>query len=366
MMARRLPVSRLFIVTVIIPTVIATFYYGFMASGVYLSESRFIVRSPQHQSSFLGDMLKNSGFSRSQDDSYTVQDFILSRDALKGLEEKLHLKESYSSNDIDIVSRFSGFSADDSNESFYRYYQNQIVDIRLDTFSSIATLIVRGYTPEQAHTINEHLLEMSEALVNRLNERGQQDLIQFANKEVEDAEKKAQEKALALEEFRNNKGVLDPEKESIIPQQEISKLEDELLTTKTQIAQLEVLAKNNPQLDSLRHHAKLLEQEIHKEISSIAGSRDHSLASKATEYRRLVMENEFSNKMLASALNSLEQARNEAQRKQQYLERIAAPSIPDKAMEPRRLRIIASVFILSLVIYGILTMLVHSIKEHQD
>ena len=69
---------------------------------------------------------------------------------------------------------------------------------------------------------------------------------------------------------------------------------------------------------------------------------------------------------LASALASLESARNEAQRQQVYLERIAQPSLPDVAQEPRRLRSIAATFILGLVAWGILSMLVAGVREHQD
>ena len=48
--------------------------------------SRFVVRSPERQSaSPLGVLLKGTGFTRSQDDSYTVQDYMLSRDAMRWL-----------------------------------------------------------------------------------------------------------------------------------------------------------------------------------------------------------------------------------------------------------------------------------------
>ena len=66
------------------------------------------------------------------------------------------------------------------------------------------------------------------------------------------------------------------------------------------------------------------------------------------------------------ALTSLEQARNDAQRKQLYLERIVQPSIPDNAVEPRRLRNVFATFILGMVAWGILSMLVAGVREHQD
>lgn len=360
-------VNTLFLCTVALPTLVAIIYFGFIASDIYVSESSFIVRSPQQQgASILGEMLKGAGFSRSQDDSYTIQSFIQSRDALKGLEDDLHIKAAFSQSSIDFFSRFTALDWDSSLENFYRYYQKKIVDVQLDSFSSIATLTVRAYTPEDAYRINKRLLEMSEILVNQLNERGQQDMISFAEREVANAEDKAQAAALELERYRNKKGVIDPEKQSAIPLQEIGKLEDDLMTTETQIKQLEMLAKQNPQLPSLRQRAALLAEEIEKENNSVAGSGNYSLASKATEFRRLALEKEFTDKMLASTMNTLEQARNEAQRKQQYLERIAGPNKPDKAMEPHRMRMIAAVFMLGLIAWGVLSMLIASIKEHQD
>ena len=93
---------------------------------------------------------------------------------------------------------------------------------------------------------------------------------------------------------------------------------------------------------------------------------DRSLANKAAEYQRLALDREFADKQLGSALASLEQARNEAQRKQLYLERIVQPSKPDMAMEPRRIRGVFTTLVLGLIAWGILSMLMAGVKEHQD
>ncbi len=89
-----------------------------------------------------------------------------------------------------------------------------------------------------------------------------------------------------------------------------------------------------------------------------------SLAQSAIQFERLMLENEFANKQLTATLASLEQARNEAQRKQAYVERIVEPNLPDAPMEPRRLRGIIATLVLSLLAYGILRMLLAGIREH--
>ena len=358
--------NKLFLATTAVPTVLAILYFGLIASDVYTSESRFVVRSPDRQAaSPLGLVLKGAGFSKAQDDSYTVYDFVLSRDALKSLDEELHIKDKYSSPSINRFSRFAGIDWDDSFEALHLYYQNK-VSVQLDSTSAINTLTTRAFSGEDAYAINNHLIKLSEELVNRLNERGRQDMIRFAAAEVSDAEKKAKAAAVSLARFRNDNEVIDPEKQSATPLLQISKLQEELLSTKLQIMQLEKIAKDNSQLPMLRQKAQLLKTEIQEETKLVAGGGARSLAGKAVEYHQLAMEKEVAEKMLASALATLEQAKSDAQRKQLYLERISGPNLPDQAMEPKRIKAILAVLVLGIIAWGVFAMVVAGVREHMN
>ena len=358
-------VSRVFLATAVVPTVLAVVYFGLLASDVYTSESQFVVRSPERQSSSpLGVFLRGAGFSRAQDDSYTVQDYVLSRDALGVLRDQLKLDKAYASTGVDFVSRFAGLDTDNSFEALHRYYQ-KMVKVQTDSTSSITSLSVKAFTAQDAVNANRLLLEQSEALVNRLNERGRQDMIKFAKNEVAQAESKAKGAALALSVYRNQQGVVDPERQATVQLQQVAKLQDELIATTTQLAQLKTFTPQNPQIPSLQNRAKTLESEIAKENTKVTGGQK-SLSNKAADFQRLALESDFANKQLASTLASLESARNEAQRQQVYLERVAQPSLPDVAQEPRRLRSIFTIFALGLVAWGIVSMLLAGVREHQD
>ena len=359
-------INKLFLGTVIVPTFLSIVYFGLIASDVYISESRYVVRSPERQSaSPFSSLLKGSGFASSQDDTYTVQDFMLSRDALKALNDKLNVVNAFGNHKVDIFSRFAGLDWWASSfEDLHLYYLKK-VDIELDALSSITTLTVKSYTAQDAFAINEQLMEMGEALVNQLNELGRQDMIRFALVEVKTAEEKAKTAALALSVYRNQKGVIDPERQTSIELQQVATLQEELLTTQAQLVQLQTFTKNNPQIPSLQLRVQNLKQEISKETTQVAGG-NNSMANKAAEYQRLALEREFADKQLASTLVSLEQARNEAQRKQLYLERIVQPSKPDKAMEPRRLRGILTTLIMGMIMWGVLSILLAGVREHND
>ncbi|ENG0264593.1 hypothetical protein ABSA61_006103, partial [Burkholderia multivorans] len=106
--ARLKGINRLFLVTVIAPTLAATVYFGVVASDVYVSEARFVVRSAQRQGqmSLMGSLLQGSGLARSQEDVYPVVDYIESRDALQELNRNHAVLDSYSKQG-DFISRFN-------------------------------------------------------------------------------------------------------------------------------------------------------------------------------------------------------------------------------------------------------------------
>jgi capsular polysaccharide transport system permease protein len=357
-------INRLFLFTVILPTLVAAVYYGLIASDIYISESRFMIRSPQKPVSagMLGNLLQGSGLSRTMDDQYAVHDFILSRDALKVLNDEMNLSQKFRDRKIDFVNRFAAIDWDDSFEALLKYYRGRVT-AELDSKSSISVLRVSAFTADDAKRINDRLLAMSEQLVNEMSERGRQDIVRFAQNEVRIAEKKAKDAALAVAAFRADKSVVDPEKQSAFQLQQLGKLQEELIATRTQIAQLRAVSPDNSQITSLNIRQSSLQKEIDAELARIAG-RGGSLTSKATGYMQVALEREFAEKQLATAMTLLETARNEAQRQQLYLDRVVQPNLPDYPVEPRRLRSVLIVLILGLAAWGILALLIASVREH--
>ncbi len=366
MFAERLKkVSPLFLLTVVLPTFLATMYFGIIASDVYISESRFTVRSPEKSTpTGLGALFKSSGFANSGDEIYAAQDYVLSRDALRAVNRGDAFMRAYSSPSVSDFDRFGGIGRGTTFEDLYKYYKKK-VDVKYETSSSIATLTVRAYTPRDAARFNEQLLEMAEATVNKLNERGRQDLIRFAQREVNEAKAKSQSAALALSSYRNSVGIVDPEKQATVQIQMISKLQDELIATRTQLTETRTVSPQNPQIEVLAARAKSLSEEIDKQLGLVAGS-SRSLSSRAAQYQRVLLENQFADKQLASAMAALDDARNEANRKQAYVERVVQPNVPDEPLEPRRWRGVLSTLILGLAAWAIISMLVAGMLEHRD
>jgi capsular polysaccharide transport system permease protein len=358
--------DAIFIATVALPTLLALLYFGLIASDVYVSESHFVVRNQQRNTQVgLGALLQGTGLSPSQDDSYLVRDYILSRDALHELDDKLKIRRLFSDPSIDLINRFPGLGWDSSFEAFHRHYLNQIT-VDYDTSSSISTLTVRAFSAADAKSINDALLQMSERLVNELNDRSREDLVAIARREVQTAETRAKAAALAVSEFRTNRTVFDPSTQSALQLQGVARIQEQLIAAEAQLAEVRRVAPNNPQVATLQARVEQLRSAIDSETGKVTGVGKGTLASKAPEYERLALEQTFADKQLASAMASLEQARYDAALKQLYLERIASPSLPDYATEPRRVRSILMVFVLGMILWGVLSLVVASVREHAD
>jgi len=350
---------------VTLPTLLAVIYYGLIASDIFISETRFVVRQPEKKNlSSLGQFLQSTGITSSHDDMYTVRDFILSRDALRALDNSLDLRKAFSSSKIDFFSRFHPDSDSENFEHFYNYYKD-IVTIDVDTASSICIMKVRAYSPEMAQNINEGLLFLGEGLINQLNNRARQDLILHATLEAKEAEEAAKAASLALSGYRNRQTLLDPTQQSTLQLQQVAKLQGDLITVRGQLAQVRSFAAESPYRQALEKQAHELETEIQKGMGKISGDRG-SMTQKMTEYERLTLNRDYTDKRLASALASLQEARDQAQRQQLYLTTIVSPNLPDEALFPRRGRDILLVFLCSLLAYGIVRLLYAGVKEHQD
>lgn len=365
LMSQMKRMGLLFWLTVVAPTALAVLYFGLFASDVYISESRYVVRSPEKpQKAGIGMLLGSAGFGAASEEVRAAQGFIQSRDALRAINADEFARKAWGRDSVSVFDRFNPLGWSGSFEDLYKYYEGK-VDAAYDSETGITVLTVRAFSAGEAQAINARLLQNAEKLVNQLNERGRTDLVRFAEQEVAEAKTQAANAAQELAAYRNRKGVIDPERQAAVQLQMISKLQDELIGARMQLLQLTRAAGENPQIPLLKVRIAGLEKAIKEELGEVAGS-DGSLSATAAEYQRLQVQREFADQQLGLSLAALQDARNEARRQGAYVERVAQPSLPDDALEPRRLRGILATLVIGLVAWSILTLLLAGVREHRN
>lgn len=352
-----------FILVVVLPTALAALYFGAIASDRFVSESTFIVRSAKSPlGGGIGGLLQIVGFTRSQDDTFSVQEYILSRDAVSALSQRLPLRDIFNPAGADIVARYPNPVHGATEEELFQYYKSR-VEVVHNTTTALTSLKVQAFRAEDALAINRTLLTLGEELVNRMNERIRTDAVRFSEVEVARAQERLVETQIAITEFRNRELMLDPSKSSLIVAELIGRLSTELAASTAQLREVEASSPSSPQIPGLQRRIAALEGQITLERLRVSSASD-GLAEKIAGFERLNLQREFAVKALASASTSLELARNEARRQQLYLERVVEPALADHPAQPRRLRSVLVTFGASLLLFFVGWLIWAGVREH--
>jgi capsular polysaccharide transport system permease protein len=360
-----LHLAKIAIVTLVfLPTIFAVIYFGLIVTPRYEAEAKFVVRTAAKAASLTGltSILHITGLARSQDDAYSVQDFMTSRDAVAQLMDKLPLEQMYGRRVADFVARYPSILFGPSREEFYKYFQ-WMISVSNSSTSGISTLRVQAFRAEDAVAVAQKLLDLSEALVNRLNERIHEDAVKVSAAQVQSDERRLTEAELAITDFRNRELMIDPEKSSVVLSEVMKRLSANLAATQTNMYETSANSPSSPQLTPLQNRADAINTQIEQERARISNSSD-GLANKIGEFERLNLERDYAKQALTASTTTLEAARAEARRKQLYLERIVEPSLPDYAAMPQSLRWIMSIFGANLLGLLIVWLFVTGIREH--
>ncbi len=357
---RRLPLF-LFVVA---PTVGAGVYEFGFAANQYVSEAKFVVRGAASQSpSMLSSLLQGAGVSRAQDDTFAVQDYILSRDALEELGRAVDIRELFARPEADPLSAFPLPFLGATNEHLFKHYLRH-VDVSYDSTTGVTALTVKAFRADDAATIARALLAGGEHLVNRMNDRQRDTTMKEARSEVADAEARMQRVATDLAAFRNRESVLDPNKQSAAPLAAIQDMTNRVTASKTQLGTLMQKAPQSPLIPDIQNRIDVMQKQIDTARARITGS-DKSMVPQMTEFDLLTLQRDFAERQLSSAVIFLDTARMNAERQQLYLDEIVKPNEADYAAYPKRFADVAIVFATLFGLYIIGTLLAAGAREHR-
>jgi len=349
---------------VLLPTFLAIFYYGAVASPQYVSHAYFVVRGAGAQTpNMLGGLIPGMGGSGSTEDTYAVQTYMMSRDAARTLIQSQNLRAVFNHPGADFLARFPTFFRGNTFEHFFSYYQKHII-AELDTTTGISSLTVRTFSPQDSQRIGRALIDAGEHLVNEMNARQRGNTIASSQKEVGAAEEKIRNIGLQIADYRNKQKLLDPLKQSVPMLRDIDQLKAMLTATRLKVAQVTKFAPNTPLLPVYQRRIEILKAEIAQAQGDITGS-DSSLVPKITEYDDLVTQKEVAERELVTATVSLQAAKVQADRQQLYLDGVAQPDLPDYPEYPHAIADILIVLATGLGIYAMGILLISGAREHQ-
>jgi len=356
------------VAVILVPWVATAAYLFILAEDRFESESMVIVRQEgattvmPEGANVLSAMFGSTVSTR--EDQYMLQAHILSMDMLMQVDQKLDLREAFSSPRFDF---FLSMAKDASREEFLQYYRDR-VHVDVDDTSGLITIRAQAFSPEVAQAINREVVAISEDFINESSHRLAREQMSFAEAELKKARARLDEIRSRILEFQERHGILDPTAQAVANTGLTAELQAMLARHEAELKGLQAyLNEDAPQINALQAQISGIREQLDKEMrGSVTNGEGSSLNVLAGQYQELLSELEFMSDAYKGALTGLETARIESTRKLKSLVLVESPALPESAAYPRRAYTLVALLMGLTLVYGIVRLVVATIEDHME
>jgi capsular polysaccharide transport system permease protein len=345
----------------VLPTLLCALYLLLIAANQYTSESRFMIRSGQQSSlESLASLSSLVGGGQGKDGQIIAQ-YVESRGMIEALSRDFDFKQIFSPGNGDVLAELR---SDATIEDVVEYWEGQVA-ISVDRNSGLVTMKVRTFSPQDSLAISRSVLSISEAMVNKLTRRNEDDALSRAQKEVERSLSELERATGDLRDARNAAGVLDVDVTAKAYGEVTAALRLELSKREQEIASLtRSVDMDTPRVVALKNRVTALSEQIDQYEKSIAGSpviptkegdlsgNSSNLADRALILSQRELDLKIAQTEYAVAASSLEKARLTSSRQQSYLVPYVEPRLAERSLYPKRGLIFTVVLVVSFILWA--------------
>lgn len=349
---------------VVLPTLMAAYYYFAMATPMYATKSAFVIQKAEGLgNSGLGSLFSGTQLATNQD-SVTVQSYLQSRDAMKRLDRDQGFKKIFEDPSIDPLQRLP---KDATDEQAYRLY-SKMVEIGYDPSEGIVKMEVIAPDPQKSQQFSESLISYAEQQVDQLTSRLRDDQMKGARESYQDAEAKVFAAQSKVQQLQEKVGVLDPVSENSVVMGQVANLENQLQQKRLELGQLLDNARpNQARVSGVQGDIRRIQALLEKTRGQLTAGRQatggESLAAVTGQLQIAQGELQTRQMLLSAAAQQMETARIEANKQVRYLEMGVRPVAPDEPTYPRAFENTLLAFLIFSGIYLMLSLTASVLRE---
>ena len=360
-----------FLLIVFLPILLTVLYLFLISEDQYASTVGFTVRREEgtDATELIGGIAQFSGVGGSSE-SDILYEFIQSQEIVEAIDSRIDLRSKYSRywpSDPVFALRPSV-----SIEDLLSYWQ-RIVRISYDQSTRLIELRVLAFTPEDARTIASEIVAESQKMINELNTAARQDVMRYANEDLEVALARLKTSREALTEFRTRTQIVDPESDIQGRMGVLNNLQQQLAEALIDYDLLLLQTENttDPRLAQAVRRIEVIRERIAAERKTFAtasnevGEVGEDYPTLMAEYEGLAVDREYAEESYRLSLAAFDIARAEASRQSLYLAPYIRPTLPETAEFPQRLVIIGLVALFLSLSWAILALVYYSIRDRR-
>jgi capsular polysaccharide transport system permease protein len=356
-----------FAIVVIVPVVVASLYFAFLASDQFVSELRFAVRGSTERLPGADALGVTGGLAylNSSQEVYAIADYIRSRAAVEEVGRTIDLRRLFRAGGADWFSRLKH---ETSGEELLRYWRKMIT-VSTEAVSGLVSIEVRAFTREDAVAVASAIRGASETLVNRMQQRPREDMVVRAESEVRVARERAAQARDAVARYRASQSIVDPLDTARSLIDNVTELKANLIALDVELASAKAATgANAPSVQPLQARRDSLNEQVQKLQRRITSSNagERTSARLMADYDKVEIGSTLAEQQVAVAEKTLDQLRIEAHHRQIYIDVIEGPTTPQSALFPERTLSVAKIAIGALGLWGVAFMAFAGVRDHAD
>ena len=352
-----------FLLVVLLPVSVSTWYLSEKAQEQFGSKVAFIVRTEDVSSAIdiLGG-LSALGSSGSQD-SDILYEYILSRSLVENAHKSLNLKSLFAKN----YETDPWYSLDPKGtiEDIVEYW-NRMVKVVYDANAGMIEINVRAFSAEDAKLLTEKILLESSKKINELSDISRQDAVKYAKQELGSSIERLRTSRLALAKFRSENKLIDPQAELGLQASLLSALLQELSATIVEKDMLGIVVKqDDPRKVQLQRKIDILENRVSQERAqfSAEGYENSNYSEVMLKFESLSIDLEYSQQAYLAAMASYDSAVIEAQRQSRYLATYIDPTFAERAEYPKSWTILGILCLITNLVWITIILIFYALRD---
>lgn len=361
-----------FLLAVALPVIASALYLFVVSEDQYSSTVGFAVRREEGSDAtagLLGGLAQFAG-TGSTSESDILYEFIQSQEMVEAIDARMDLRKIYSGHwPGDPV---FAFNPSGTVEDLVSYWQ-RMVRISYDQSTRLIELRVLAFTPDDAQRLATEILAESQRKINDLNTAARQDVMRYANEDLDVALVRLKASREAMTEFRTRTQIVDPQSDiqgrmgvlSTLQQQLANALIDnDLLLQQTENA-------NDPRLAQAQRRIEVIRARIADERRTLAtasneiGEVGEDYPKLIAEYESLLVDREYAEEAYRLTMAAVDIARAEASRQSLYLAAFIRPTLPQTAEYPQRFVIVGLAALFLALAWSILALVYYSVRDRR-
>jgi capsular polysaccharide transport system permease protein len=360
------------LLAVVLPVLASAFYLFVVSEDQYASTVGFAVRreeGTEAAAGLIGGLAQFAGTGGTSE-SDILYEFIQSQEMVEAIDARMDLRRVFSKHWPDDP--VFAFDPSGTIEDLVFYWQ-RMVRVSYDQSTRLIELRVLAFTPEDAQTLAAEILAQSQKKINDLNTAARQDVMRYANEELEVAIERLKDSREAMTRFRTRTQIVDPQSDLQARMGVLSTLQQQLAgaLVDNDLLLLQTDNANDPRLAQAQRRIDVIRERIAAERQTLATSSNEvgevaeDYPKLIAEYESLSVDREYAEQSYGLSLAAVDIARSEASRQSLYLAPFIRPTLPQTAEYPQRFVLTGLAALFLALAWAILALVYYSIRDRR-